>query len=95
MPALVAASGVRHTLHDLRRSCRSLMARLDVAEEVAELAIGHVRRGLVGVYNKAPLWEQRIVAFDRVSEHISSLVTADMAPVGAAQAPAEAAAYSA
>ena len=28
------------------------MSRLGVSEEVAELAIGHVRRGLVGTYNK-------------------------------------------
>jgi hypothetical protein len=37
------ASGVDFTLHDLRRTCRTLMSRLGVDEDIAELAIGHVR----------------------------------------------------
>jgi integrase len=36
--------GVKFTLHDLRRTCRTMMSRLDVDHEIAELVIGHKRR---------------------------------------------------
>jgi hypothetical protein len=47
---------------------------LGVAEEVAELAIGHARAGLVGTYNKDEAWKSRVDAFERVSEHIAKIV---------------------
>jgi integrase len=46
--ALKDASGVDIAgLHDLRRTVRTLMSRLGVAEDIAELAIGHQRADLV------------------------------------------------
>ena len=45
-PRAVRDSGVAFRLHDLRRTTRTLMSRLGVSEEIAELAIGHVKRGL-------------------------------------------------
>ena len=51
------------------------MSRLGVAEDVAELAIGHVRVGLVGTYNKDQAWAARVDAFGRVSDHIAAVVT--------------------
>jgi integrase len=38
------------TLHDLRRTCRKLLTRVRVERDVAELATGHVVRGVEGVY---------------------------------------------
>jgi integrase len=61
-------------LHDLRRTARTLMSRLGVAEDVAELAIGHQRADLVARYNKDAAWPQRTEAFARVSQHIASLL---------------------
>jgi integrase len=52
----VNASGVKFHLHDLRRTVRTVMSRLGVAEDAGELAIGHVRRGLIGTYNKDSAW---------------------------------------
>jgi integrase len=75
------ASGVDFRLHDLRRTVRTLMSRLEVAEEVAELAIGHVRRGLVATYNKDGAWTARVDAFERVSAHIAKII----ASTGAAE----------
>jgi integrase len=74
MKKLVAASGVSFTLHDARRTCRTLMSRLDVAEDVAELAIGHQRADLVARYNLDQAWPQRVEAFERVSAHIARTV---------------------
>src|SRR5262249_35612982 len=52
LAALRAESGVEFGLHDLRRTCRTLMSRLGVSEDIAELAIGHQRADLVRRYNK-------------------------------------------
>ena len=39
------------TIHDLRRTCRSSLARLGCPEHVAELCLGHKPQGIVAVYN--------------------------------------------
>lgn len=74
VPRAQRLSGIEFRLHDLRRTCRTLMSRLGVAEEIAELAIGHTRRGLVGTYNRDQAWGARIEAFERVSAHVAQIV---------------------
>jgi integrase len=71
---LQAASGVTVRLHDLRRTCRTLMSRLGVPEDAAELAIGHVRADLIARYNKDESWDGRRNAFVKVSAHIAALL---------------------
>jgi len=73
---LAQASGVEFTMHDLRRTCRTLMSRLDVAEDVAEIAIGHRRADLVGRYNRDEAWARRCAVFAKVSDHVGTLVGA-------------------
>jgi integrase len=70
------ASGVNFRLHDLRRTARTLMSRLGVPEDIAELAIGHVRADLIARYNKDEAWEGRRDAFVRVSDHVATLIGA-------------------
>ena len=41
--SLIKSSAVNLTLHDTRRTTRTLMSRLGVMDDVAELAIGHQR----------------------------------------------------
>jgi integrase len=82
----VKTSGVDFRLHDLRRTVRTLMSRLGVSEEAAELAIGHVRRGLVGTYNKDQAWISRADAFERVSEHVAKIVSSGGEAEGEASA---------
>jgi len=72
--ALKDASGVDVELHDLRRTVRTLMSRLGVPEDIAELAIGHQRADLVARYNKDAAWQARVEAFEKVSAHISALL---------------------
>jgi hypothetical protein len=50
------------------------MSRLGVDESAAELAIGHKRGGLIGLYNRDLAWNARKDAFERVSAHIAQLV---------------------
>ena len=73
--ALRRDSGVPVQLHDLRRTCRTLMSRLGIAEDIAELAIGHQRADLVARYNKDAAWQARVEAFEKVSAHVSALLT--------------------
>jgi integrase len=73
---LQQASGVDFRLHDLRRTARTLMSRLGVSEDIAELAIGHVRADLIARYNKDQAWEGRCDAFAHVSAHIGALIGA-------------------
>ena len=74
VPKLVKTSGVHFRLHDLRRTCRTLMSRLGVAEAVAETAIGHTKGGLIAIYDKHDLWDERVEAFEKVSTYILALV---------------------
>ena len=71
---LVKESGVELTMHDTRRTCRTLMSRLGVNEDIAELAIGHQRADLVARYNKDAAWERRVEAFEQVSTHLTQLL---------------------
>ena len=61
------------TIHDTRRTCRTLMSRCGVPEPAAELAIGHVRATLVALYNLDQQWAARVDAFTRVSDHVGAL----------------------
>ena len=78
VPRAVRVTGIDFRLHDLRRTCRTLMSRLGVSEEIAELSIGHVRRGLVGTYNLDQAWAARTDALDRVSRHIVESISEGM-----------------
>ena len=72
---LVKVSGVKLTMHDTRRTCRTLMSRLEVPEDVAELAIGHQRADLVARYNFDQAWRRRVEAFERVSTHVTQIIS--------------------
>jgi integrase len=74
---LVQFSGVVITMHDTRRTCRTLMSRLEVPEDIAELAIGHQRADLVARYNLDQAWPRRADAFERVSKHLARVVRED------------------
>ena len=52
------------------------MSRLGVVEDIAELAIGHVRADLIARYNKDDAWAGRCDAFERVSDHVAALIGA-------------------
>jgi hypothetical protein len=65
---------VTFTPYDLRRACRTLMSRLGVEHDIAEIAIGHKRTGLDRLYNFDEAWQLRSDAFTRVSDHIATAI---------------------
>jgi integrase len=47
------------TIHDLRRTARSLMARAGVRSDIAERTLGHVIAGVEGVYDRHDYLEEK------------------------------------
>jgi integrase len=57
------ASGVTGwTLHDLRRTGRTLMANLEIADETAERVLGHSLGELMATYNVSRHRKQKMAA---------------------------------
>lgn len=58
----------RWTLHDLRRTARSLMSRAQVPADHAERAIGHVMGGVRETYDRHEFLEEKRHVFNKLSE---------------------------
>jgi integrase len=62
------------TVHDLRRSGRSLMARAGVRPDIAERVLGHAIRGVEGVYDRHSYREEKAHALNALASLIESIV---------------------
>jgi integrase len=62
------------TLHDLRRTARSLMAEAGVSENVAERVLGHALPGVRGVYNRYDYADEKADALQRLAAKIETIV---------------------
>jgi integrase len=62
------------TLHDLRRTARSLMARAGVADNVAERVLGHAIGGVQGVYNRHQYLEEKTDALQRLADLVETIL---------------------
>jgi integrase len=62
------------TLHDLRRSARSLLARAGVADNIAERVLGHAIAGVQGVYNRHNYIEEKADALARLAALIAQII---------------------
>lgn len=58
------------TIHDLRRTARSLMSRGGVLPDHAERAIGHAIRGIRGVYDRHEFYDEKCHAFEVLAAQI-------------------------
>jgi integrase len=73
--ALDQASGTSGwTLHDLRRTARSLMSRAGVPSDHAERCLGHVIGGVRGVYDRHAYREEMLMAYEKLATLISGIV---------------------
>jgi integrase len=69
------ASGVRDwTIHDLRRTARSLMSRAGVPTDHAERALGHVLSGVRKTYDRHEYYAEKQRAFEGLAAQISRIV---------------------
>jgi integrase len=62
------------TLHDLRRTARSLMSRAGVSADHAERAIGHVIAGVRGVYDRHDYLDEKREAFEALARQIDRIL---------------------
>ena len=70
-----AASGVNNwTLHDLRRTARTLMSRAGVNSDHAEQCLGHLLSGVRKTYNRDDFKQQKKIAFEALAALIERIV---------------------
>jgi integrase len=62
------------TIHDLRRTARTLMARVKVPENHAERCLGHAKGGMVGVYDQHQYQDEMLQAYEALAREIRRIV---------------------
>jgi integrase len=62
------------TLHDLRRTARSLMSRAGIAADIAERCMGHVIPGVRGVYDRHKYRDEMLQAFEALAAQIDRII---------------------
>jgi integrase len=62
------------TLHDLRRTARSLMSRAGVNADVAERCLGHVIGGVRGVYDRHAYLDEKKHAFEALAALVERIL---------------------
>lgn len=72
------------TLHDLRRTARSLLSRAGVSPDIAEICLGHVLTGVRGTYDRHKYVEEMRYAFEALAAQIARVVNLpeDVVPLG-------------
>ncbi len=63
------------TIHDLRRTARSLMSRAGVASEIAERTLGHAIRGVEGVYDRHRYENEIASALKKLDAEVGKIIT--------------------
>ncbi|WP_148252202.1 tyrosine-type recombinase/integrase [Aidingimonas lacisalsi] len=72
------------TVHDLRRTCRSLLAAAGVPGHIAERCLNHKLKGVEGIYDRYDYFEERKQALTKVAELVEPAISEDQSecPVG-------------
>ena len=69
------------TLHDLRRTARSLMSRAGVQADIAERALGHAIKGVRSVYDRHAYFEEKSAALAKLADLIDSIINPRVVPM--------------
>jgi integrase len=64
----------RWTLHDLRRTARTLMSRAGIAPDHAERALGHIIVGVRGTYDRFEFLDEKRAAFEALAALVSRIL---------------------
>ncbi|MGO3891354.1 MAG: tyrosine-type recombinase/integrase [Paenalcaligenes sp.] len=62
------------TVHDLRRTCRSLLAAIGVPSHVAERCLNHKLKGVEGIYNRHDYFDERREALVQLAVTLKRLL---------------------
>ncbi|MBH0036849.1 tyrosine-type recombinase/integrase [Pseudoalteromonas sp. NZS71_1] len=73
-PNLLGEANVEYfVIHDLRRTCRSLLAELGIGNDIAERCLNHKIKGVAGVYNRYDYLEERRSALSTLADLVIPL----------------------
>jgi integrase len=61
------------TLHDLRRTCRTGLARLKIEPHIAERVLNHAQERIAGTYDVYNYLDEKRAALDKWATHLRSL----------------------
>jgi integrase len=64
----------RWTIHDLRRTARTLLSQAGVPSEHAEAALGHVKKGVEGTYDRHQYRTEKKAAFAKLADLVDRIV---------------------
>jgi integrase len=62
------------TIHDLRRTARSLLSRAGTRPDIAELCLGHVITGVRGTYDRHSYMDEKREAFEELAALVREIV---------------------
>jgi integrase len=62
------------TLHDERRTARTLLARAGVRDDIAERCLGHVIKGVEKVYNRYAYLDEKRAAFEALAQLVDRIL---------------------
>jgi integrase len=69
------ACGVKNwTIHDVRRTARTLLSRAGVSPDIAERCLGHVIGGVRGVYDRWEFRDEKAAAYESLAGLISHII---------------------
>lgn len=75
LPDLMAAAGVEEFApHDLRRTCRTLMAEIGIPGHIAERCLNHKLKGVEGIYDRYDYLDERREALNKIANIIAPIV---------------------
>lgn len=63
------------TIHDLRRTCRSLLSELKVPSHIAERCLNHKIKGVEGIYDRYDYLDERREALTRLANNLEFSIT--------------------
>ena len=74
-PDIMGNKEIDHfVIHDLRRTCRSLLAELSVPSHIAERCLNHKLKGVEGVYDRYDYFDERKTALEQLAKKILELI---------------------
>jgi integrase len=62
------------TLHDLRRTCRTGLARLKIEPHIAERVLNHVQERIAGTYDRHEYLDEKRAALEKWAGHLRGLL---------------------
>ena len=65
------------TVHDLRRTCRTLLAEISIARHVAARCLNHKLKGVEGIYNRHDYFAERKEALGKLVDYSITTIVAD------------------